>query len=152
MKSLRRVPVLCLLVLGGMAIRPTISAADDKDILQLIPADAWGYAYVPSLGGFSENVSAVQNEIMPGMPIPDLLSMAQMQLGIEKGLDSKGAAAVVMMDMKKSYGEAKKAESGEKDKKKKAKDGDDDEDEDKSSDEGSKGPPIVLILDRKSVV
>lgn len=71
-------------------------------VLKQIPSDAWGFIVIPSLEGLNNGVNMFQKEVM-GQAMMDLMAMVSIQMGLEKGLDSKSAAAIFAMDATK-YG------------------------------------------------
>lgn len=106
MNSLRRLAVLALTtaVVISAGGRPCAAQSSDsaKELLKQIPAEAWGFVLIPSLEGMNSSINLYQQKIM-GMPMMDVLQMLTLQLQIDAGLDTKGGAAVMALDMKK-YG------------------------------------------------
>lgn len=108
MKMLRGWIVLTLAtaIVVSASGRPCAAQSSDsaKELLKQIPAEAWGFVLIPSLEGMNSSINLYQQKIM-GMPMMDLLQMLTLQLGIDAGLDTKGGAAVMALDMKKYGGQ-----------------------------------------------
>jgi len=105
MKSfrMRRLAVV-LAGLGSLCAGPVVRAdsASLDGVLKLIPGDAWGFALIPSLEGLNNSINLIQKEVT-GQAMMDLLQLVSVQMQLDKGLDTKSAAAIYMMDSMK-YG------------------------------------------------
>jgi len=100
---LKRHVMMGLLALGFAGLRPSAlpaQTADARDVLNLVPADAWGFVVVPDVQAMNESLVMLQTQMM-GMAHMDPLQMMTAQMGISKGLDAKGSAVIVVMDIKK---------------------------------------------------
>jgi hypothetical protein len=89
--------VLCLAVLGA-----TFAQAAEN-VLALIPDGALGFAVVNRLAQADAKLHAFGKQIQ--QPIPSLLATAKQKTGVEKGLDEKGAAVLVMLAPGEADGE-----------------------------------------------
>jgi hypothetical protein len=66
-------------------------------ILNVIPADAIGFAVVHNLAESSRSLDEVAKLVQA--PAPDVLNLAKRIVGIEKGLDEQGDLAIVVMSV-----------------------------------------------------
>jgi len=82
-------PLVCLAVLGA-----TLAQAAEN-VLAVIPDGALGFAVVNQLAAADAKLQAFGKQIQ--QPIPSLLATAKQKTGVEKGLDEKGAAVLVML-------------------------------------------------------
>jgi len=94
----------CLLAMAILAapLASVARAADAKDIVKMIPADAWGFAVVKSLDNLDKKAAQLSKEF--GLPIPPVKQLALGMLQIGEGFDSTSAIGVVAMNIQK-YGD-----------------------------------------------
>lgn len=97
----RRGYSLLVLMLGtALAAPPALRAATPKDILENVPADAWGFLLIGSLDGIDTKAAKLGETL--GLPIPPQVSnMALASLGIGEEIDRKSPICAVMMDAQK---------------------------------------------------
>ncbi|MFO0973706.1 MAG: hypothetical protein U1A27_09750 [Phycisphaerae bacterium] len=97
--SIRRPWLALLLALPLVAPSGARAADAAKTLLEAIPADAWGFIAIPSLEGLEGKFTKLGKQL--GLPVPPMVNMAQAQLGLSEGLDTKGPLAFVFLDMKR---------------------------------------------------
>lgn len=84
----RLLTAVCLLI--GLAGR---LAQGRDDVLSAIPDDVAAFAVVQNVGETSRNIGELAKLLQA--PAPDLLSMAKVMAGVQKGIDEQGDLAVV---------------------------------------------------------
>ncbi len=95
--------ILATTLCAGMAIPQTAQAASHKEMLDLIPDDAWGFLMAGSLDGIDAKSKMLKS--MLGLPIPDDVSnMALAQFNMVDIVDRKSPIFAVMMDAQKFAG------------------------------------------------
>ncbi|MBX3395313.1 MAG: hypothetical protein KF841_08090 [Phycisphaerae bacterium] len=101
-RSLRWILTLTVGVCG-LAAAP-VRAADTKDVLKLVPEDAWGYITLRSIGTIDERAGYLQQLLNLPIP-PQVTPMAMMMLNIMPGeaspIDMKSPLCIVIMDVQK---------------------------------------------------
>lgn len=87
----------------GLGAAP-VRAGDTKDVLKLVPEDAWGYITLRSIGTIDERAAYLQQLLNLPIP-PQITPMAMMMLNImpadENPIDMKSPLCVVIMDVQK---------------------------------------------------
>jgi hypothetical protein len=86
------------------ALAPVSSARADgpKDVLQLVPDDAWGFVVLKSLNDLDDKAAQVKEAIGAEFPTP-ITPMVLMMLNVGDKLDMAAPVGAVMMDARK-YG------------------------------------------------
>lgn len=94
---------LCLLVVMGSVLPATpIARADGpRDLLELVPEDAWGFVVFRSLKNIDAKISLLNEQL--GISIPQA-QMGVMMLGVGDTLDATKPVGAVMMDVNKFGG------------------------------------------------
>lgn len=84
------------IVVGILAVGPQAARATDaKDLVKLVPADAWGFVVIKSLDNLDAKVQILQKKMLP---IPSPKDMITGLLNLGDTLDSAGAIGVVALD------------------------------------------------------
>ena len=91
-----------LAVLATLAPVSSARAEGPKDVLQLIPDDAWGFVVLKSLNNLDDKAAQVKEAIGAEYPTP-ITPMVLMMLNVGDKLDMAMPVGAVMMDAKK-YG------------------------------------------------
>jgi len=99
----RAVSVAWALVLSmALGVGPA-KAGSAKDVLKLVPADAWGFAVVKSLGNFDKKAETLKEALGLGYETP-VTSLALAPLGLGDELDTSKPVCVVFLDAQKLGG------------------------------------------------
>lgn len=91
------VAALALLALGRLFVATGQAA---EDILKLVPDSALGFVVVNGPAAVDAKLQALGRQMQ--LPIPSLLTRLKAGIGIEKGLDEKGTAALLVLPPKGS--------------------------------------------------
>jgi hypothetical protein len=94
--------LLSLAIFAAIAPLSTARAEGPKDVLQLVPDDAWGFVVLKSLNNLDDKAAQVKEVIGAQFPTP-ITPMALMMLNLGDKVDMSMPIAAVMMDAKK-YG------------------------------------------------
>lgn len=92
---------LCAAVL---ACGSTARAGEPKDLLKLVPDDAWGFMMIRSLDTIDQRATHLQqllNLPIPGQVTPMAMMMLNIQPGADNPIDMKNPLCIVMMDVQK---------------------------------------------------
>lgn len=107
-RNRRLLPTLALILGTSILLPQTARAVTPKELLEHVPADAWGFLMVGSLDALDAKATMLGETL--GMPIPPQVSnMALASLGIGEEIDRKSPICAVMMDAQKFPGADKAA-------------------------------------------
>jgi hypothetical protein len=93
---------LLLALFAVFALVPTLRADDTKEILKLVPDDAWGFIVLKSCDNLDEKAALVKEVLALQFPTP-VTPMALMMLNVGDKVDMTMPVCAVLMDVKK-YG------------------------------------------------
>lgn len=99
--------IAALLAIGVLAGGPSAKAVSPKEMLDLIPEDAWGFVMASSLDNIDAKATKFGQAF--GVPVPEgVTTMALASLNLGDSVDRKSPVCAVMMDAQK-YQSADKA-------------------------------------------
>ena len=91
--------LLAAVALTGLSL-PEARAAEGKDVLKLVPADAWGFVMIRSLETVDQRAAQLKKTLGLGIPVP-ITPMALGMLNVGDTIDMKSPLCLVMMDVQK---------------------------------------------------
>lgn len=103
-KRFFRYGLMAAVALASMGA-PSVRASEPKDMLKLVPEDAWGFVMLRSLGTIDERAAYLKELLgIDAMP-PQLTPMGLMMIGVGPGaenpIDMKSPVCIALMDVQK---------------------------------------------------
>lgn len=98
----RLVAVAMTLLFSVAVLSPPVMAQQDEksktvDLLDVIPADAWGAVCIPSVANFDKRLTAFLQPLQLPMMMGPPVTMAKMMLGLHSGFDDNGGVVITML-------------------------------------------------------
>lgn len=104
----RSIFVAALALVAAVANIPTARATTPKDVLDMVPADAWGFIIASSLDNIDAKATKFGESF--GIPVPEgITNVALATLNLGDTVDRKSPVCAVMMDAQKYAGPDKAA-------------------------------------------